>query len=133
MQVQSPRPFFTSSLCRQHYALRLAPSSPTNTRIKASLNTCPACHGAETQTPFTQATLPFTGPPATLSQFLVGTGTVTAPSTFTMTDPVDGVTPRTYGDLVRRAADLSTLVGSSCSTNLPTAVGIAFTPILSAD
>src|SRR6202034_4508672 len=107
------------------------PSSPTDTRNKASLNTCNGCHGAETNTNFTQASFSYGGPPVTLSQFLVGNGTVTAPTTFTMTDPVDGVTPRTYGDLLRRAADLSTLVGTTCGTNLP--MGVAMTPILSAD
>jgi len=85
-------------------------------RHHLSLNTCDSCHGAETQTGnFLHVAPRNPGVASQLSRFLVGTGgTVSSPTTFTMNDPVDGVTPRTYGDLLRRQSDLASLQSSAC-------------------
>jgi len=84
-------------------------------RNKFSLGTCNACHGAETSTgQFTHISPRQAGQVSSLSEFLVGTGTVAHPNEFTMPDPVVPATIRTYGDLVRRQSDLSTLVSTQC-------------------
>lgn len=85
-------------------------------RNKFSLNTCNACHGAETSTTrFTHISPRQAGQPASLSQFLIGdaSGTLAQPTQFTMNDPVSG-SPRTYGDLLRRQSDLSSLLSNKC-------------------
>ena len=83
-------------------------------RQKFSLNTCDACHGRETQTTsFLHVAPRATGAQAALSRFLIGNGTLAAPTTFTMPDPISAV-PRTYGDLLRRQADLAALQSSAC-------------------
>jgi hypothetical protein len=65
-----------------------------------SLNTCNGCHGQETGTAFLQIAPRFPGQEAQLSGFLTG---------ITVPDPVSGV-PRSFGDLVARKADLTSLV-----------------------
>lgn len=85
-----------------------------NGRNKFSVNTCDACHGAETQTTsFLHVAPRSPGVQSVLSRFLIGNGSLAAPTTFTMPDPVSG-TPRTYGDLQRRQTDLATLQSSTC-------------------
>jgi len=97
--------------------------NPTNVdnevRHHFSLNTCNACHGPETnQNAFFLHVSPRdAGVAAELSQFLVGTKPacdVNAPCTVTIPDPVVPATPRTYGDLRRRMADLAHLDASLC-------------------
>lgn len=66
-----------------------------------SLNTCNGCHGSETSTAFLQINNRSAGQQAVLSGFLTGV---------TVTDPVDGVTQRTFDDLGRRRDDLSALL-----------------------
>ncbi|ALN60712.1 hypothetical protein GLE_5371 [Lysobacter enzymogenes] len=91
-----------------------APGVGNNLRNTFSLNTCDACHGRETQdTSFMHVSTRNSGAQAVLSRFLVGNGTLAAPSNFTMPDPVSG-TPRTYGDLLRRQSDLSALQNNLC-------------------
>ena len=86
-------------------------ANSNDARNKFSLGTCDACHGGETQTTFKHIEPRQAGSPAGLSKFLIGTGTATAPSTFTMNDPVVAATQRSYGDLVRREQDMDTLLG----------------------
>jgi hypothetical protein len=71
-----------------------------------SLNTCNGCHGQETGTTFLHIALRFPGQVTQLSGFLTG---------ISVPDPVSGVT-RTFGDLVARQKDLSSLV---CTTAPP--------------
>ena len=76
-----------------------------------SLNTCNACHGAETSTGFLQVGPRTPGNVAFISGFLGGedgTG-------IDVTDPVDGVTVRHFNDLEFRAKDLCRLLQASCS------------------
>lgn len=91
-------------------------------RFHFSLNTCTACHIAETGTnvigPGNNAFLhvdPKTMP-ATLSRFLTGSTPTTAdsPDPFNVTDPADAVTIRAFNDLERRRQKLADLAGSSC-------------------
>jgi len=84
-----------------------------------SLNTCNACHGAETSTGFLQVGPRTPGNVAFISGFLGGedgTG-------IDVTDPVDGKTVRHFNDLEFRAKDLCRLLQASCSvlsTDAPT-------------
>lgn len=90
------------------------PGAGNDERNKFSLNTCNACHGKETETNnFLHITNRSSGTQSQLSKFLVGTGTLAAPSTFTMADPFSG-SPRTYGDLVDRQSKLSALQHNAC-------------------
>lgn len=90
------------------------PGAGNDERNKFSLNTCNACHGKETQTNnFLHIAPRSSGASSVLSKFLVGTGTLAAPTTFTMADPFSG-TPRTYGDLVDRQSKLSALQHNAC-------------------
>lgn len=90
------------------------PGAGNDERNKFSLNTCNACHGKETQTTnFLHIAPRNAGATSLLSKFLVGTGTLAAPSTFTMADPFSG-SPRTYGDLVDRQSKLSALQTNAC-------------------
>jgi hypothetical protein len=88
--------------------------SNNDARNKFSLNTCDACHGGETETKFLHVEPRASGAEAVLSRFLIGNGSLASPTTFTMSDPVDLVTPRTYGDLLRRQTDLATLQSNAC-------------------
>jgi hypothetical protein len=103
-----------------------APGVANQPRHMLSLNTCNACHGGEARDSTVPADLPFlhvgvrlpagTSP---LSKFLLGNGTLAAPSTFNKPDPINGAPVRQFGDLLRRQQDLSNLVNSSClSTGL---------------
>lgn len=102
----------------------------TQARHKFSLNTCNACHGGETR----DNNKPAASPPITqdtkfvhitprdfnvqsdLSKFLIGAGTLSAPSTFLKGDPI--MTPlyttRSFGDVLRRQNDLASLSVQSC-------------------
>jgi hypothetical protein len=77
-----------------------------NARNLASLATCSGCHRGETNTPFVHVN-PNTpiGSPAALSGFLTG---------ITVADPADGVTPRTYDDLLDRKNKLDAKASSPC-------------------
>ncbi len=86
-------------------------------RNQFSLGTCNACHGGETRTlSFLHIKPNATGVAASVSKFLVGDGTLSSPSTFTMPDPVVSAQTRTYGDLVRRGQELDALLSSTCGT-----------------
>lgn len=74
-----------------------------------SLNACDACHGRETDTPFLHIGTRAAGGVASQSGFLTGIDVV---------DPVDAATTRHFDDLERRAADLESLVNSSCLVRL---------------
>jgi hypothetical protein len=93
-----------------------APGITSNVaRHDLSLGTCNACHSRETDTPFMHVSARADHQQAALSPFLAGASlSPTNPDTFTMTDPIDGVTMLTYGDLLRREADLSLLLGAKC-------------------
>jgi hypothetical protein len=82
-------------------------------RHEFSLNTCDACHGAETQNSFRHIVQGVTGP-ATLSGFLTGT-TVTVPvSPSTQTIPSGPNPMYMYNDLLRRAQVLSQIATKNC-------------------
>ena len=95
-------------------------------RHNFSLNTCNACHGGEARgnaPPSGPGSFPFVhvgerdlGNEARLSNFLLG-------SNMPMADPVSGV-PRSFNDLLRRAADLDFVVHFPC-------LSIALAPSLS--
>ncbi|MFK3648405.1 hypothetical protein ACI2IY_08170 [Lysobacter enzymogenes] len=94
------------------------PGAGNDERNKFSLNTCNACHGAETQTTnFLHIAPRASGATSLLSRFLIGNNPVGSslanPGTFTMNDPFSG-TPRTYGDLKDRATKLSALQNNAC-------------------
>jgi hypothetical protein len=103
-----------------------APGVANQPRHMLSLNTCNACHGGEARDSTVPGDLPFLHvgvrlPAGTsqLSKFLLGNGTLAAPSTFNKPDPINGAPVRQFGDLLRRQQDLSNLVNSSClSTGL---------------
>lgn len=75
-----------------------------NRRHLFSLNTCNACHGRETDTPFTHVREAPFGTPAPLSGFLTG---------ISVADPIDG-TVRNFNDLDRRRQDLQNLIDTPC-------------------
>jgi hypothetical protein len=79
-----------------------------------SLGTCNACHGRETNTGFFHVFPRASGTPASLSPFLIGNGTLASPNTVTVFDPFVSNVSWTFGDLLRRQADLDTLLGSTC-------------------
>ena len=85
--------------------------TPVITTLEArhlfSLGTCSGCHAGETSTVFTHVTPRPPNTPASLSNFLTGLGQPTP-------NPVPPPANHTFGDLERRAQDLSALVGSSC-------------------
>ena len=81
------------------------PITLPNARFHFSNNTCSACHSQETATGFTHVHPAAFGVQAGLSQFLTGE---------TVTDPVDGVTMRTFNDLARRQGVLSSIVSTPC-------------------
>ncbi|MGO4261458.1 hypothetical protein [Lysobacter sp. TAB13] len=113
-------PFLTGSVLNPspQQAWRAPGIVNNNARNKFSLNTCDACHGRETlTTSFLHVAPRASGAQAALSRFLLGNGTLAAPTTFTMADPIVAATPRTYGDLLRRQGDLSTLQSSLCRTS----------------
>ncbi len=92
------------------------PANPLNdARHLFALGTCNDCHGSETQTSFLQVFTRAPGAESQLSRFLLGdaSGTLLVPDTETISDPVSGV-PRTFGDLLRRQADLDALINQSC-------------------
>lgn len=103
-----------------------APGVANQPRHMLSLGTCNACHGGEARDATVPGDLPFLHvgvrlPAGTsqLSKFLLGNGTLAAPSTFNKPDPINGAPVRQFGDLLRRQQDLSNLVNSSClSTGL---------------
>lgn len=90
--------------------------SATQVRHKFSLNTCSACHAAETATLFLHVdALTPAGLPARLSRFLTGTAT-TAPFT-PVPDPANitpAAGPRHFNDLQRRVQILEQLATHPC-------------------
>jgi hypothetical protein len=83
-------------------------------RHQFSLNTCNACHGAETQDSFRHIVQNASGP-ATLSGFLTGI-TVTVPvQPSTQTIPPNSPNPQySFNDLARRAQVLSQIASNNC-------------------
>ncbi len=106
------------------------------TREIFSANTCNACHGAETATAFEQVVNRPKGQQANLAGFLVGcNGTnlggagphdcslnpvcpLTAPCVESLPDPMDIGINETWGDLLRRAGVLSTILNGCSSDGL---------------
>jgi hypothetical protein len=83
-----------------------APGIATNqARFQFSLNTCNACHGRETNTPFTMVNIAPFGTEAVLSGFLTGE---------TVIDPVDPATSRAFNDLLNRAGKLQSFADAFC-------------------
>ncbi len=76
-----------------------------------SLNTCNACHGAETNTGFLQVFPRSPGDRAGIAGFLGGEDGLG----IDVTDPVDLVTERHFNDLARRAKDLCSVIQDPCS------------------
>ena len=111
-----------------------APGIGNNTaRHHFAVNTCDACHGRETATTsFLHVAPRNAGVPSVLSNFLLGTGTLASPNAlFSVPDPVDS-TPRLYGDLFRRQADLNALISNACPSG--GVVGaLSFSPISASD
>lgn len=112
-----------------------APGVANQPRHKFSLATCNACHGGEARDSTAPADLPFLHigvrlPAATspLSKFLVGNGTLAAPSTFNKPDPINGAPVRQFGDLLRRQQDLANLANSSC-TGIGPVLDLRFEPL----
>jgi hypothetical protein len=110
--------------------------SPSNiARSDFSLNTCNGCHARETANQLTFQHVvnrtPSSGSPSVLSAFLVGCnngGTalttpcpstelfpLTAPGQENVQDPVVSKQTNTFGDLVRRATYLSSVLGENCN------------------
>ncbi len=103
----------------------------TEARHKFSLNTCNSCHGGETryngkpvvsfptpETSFVHITPRDFNVQSDLSKFLIGTGTLAAPSTFQKGDPVmptTSYTIRPFGDVLRRQGDLASMSVHSCA------------------
>ena len=77
------------------------PTVNNDARRALSLNTCDACHGAETTTDFLHVQTREAGAESVLSGFLTGIDVV---------DPGDGVTIRHYADLQRRSDALAAVV-----------------------
>lgn len=115
-------PFLTGSALNQNTDPAQAWNAPgvaTNARHHLSLNTCNACHGSEVHDfNFLHITNRSAGAATQLSKFLVGNGTLAAPSTFDVPDPFDSATTRSFGDIVRRQGDLASLSGSCKASGL---------------
>lgn len=82
---------------------------PRLKRHKFSMETCDACHGAESGTPFTHIQPAPFGTPAGLSGFMTGINVV---------DPADGMPTRNFNEFKRRALDLDKLVNTPCFFNM---------------
>ncbi len=120
------QPFLTGSTLNfsvADSAVWNAPGVATADRHRMSLNTCNACHGGETRdntgspdTRFVHITTRNAGAVSGLSKFLVGNGTLSAPSSFSKADPI--LQPQTlfrpFGDLERRQTLLPQLAFGSC-------------------
>ena len=78
-----------------------APGVTTNPRHKFSLNTCNGCHAGEVNTNFTHI-----GAAGNLSPFLSGP--------LTKIDPVDGITSRTFNEILMRQQHLDSTANQSC-------------------
>ena len=111
---------------------------PVNNRTREifSANTCNACHGAETATKFEQVVNRAKGHQANLAGFLVGCNgpnpggagphdcslnpvcPLTAPCVESLMDPGDIGVDETWGDLLRRAGVLSTILNGCSSDGL---------------
>lgn len=97
-------------------------------RHKFSLATCNGCHGGEARdnfaetseieavdrTEFVHIDVRMPGRISKLSKFLIGEGTLSAPSTFLKPDPAGLGGPHRLGDLLRRRQDLADFVSGSC-------------------
>ncbi|MEW6353698.1 MAG: choice-of-anchor X domain-containing protein [Pseudomonadota bacterium] len=105
LEFPAGTPFLGGSSLNQIDFWRAAGIADNEARHHFSFNTCDACHGRETQTGFLHIGTRNAGAAATLSGFLTGIDVV---------DPVDAATTRHFDDLERRAADLESLVNSSC-------------------
>ena len=87
-----------------------------------SLKTCNACHAGETRdntagsvdTRFVHITPRNVGAVSGLSKFLVGNGSLSAPSNFSKADPIFTTPLRSSGDLQRRQNLLPQLAFGSC-------------------
>ena len=94
----------------------------TDARHQFSLDTCDACHGGEALStsgnPFLHIRTRQSGAVATLSTFLVGDGTLSAPSKHDFKDPFVTTKSRAMGDLQRRRQDLAKLSGSCRASGL---------------
>ncbi|WP_295884703.1 dockerin type I domain-containing protein [uncultured Thiohalocapsa sp.] len=85
-------------------------------RHKFSLNTCDACHAAETATGFTHVDPTTPTAPANLSGFLVGSPPGPIPNTtpFSVNDPAGSGLTREFNDLERRGSILASIASQSC-------------------
>jgi hypothetical protein len=93
----------------------IPPANSNDARHGLSLGTCSGCHGRETNAFFTHVSPREAKTTAELSKFLTGDpGTLRLPGTVTTSDPVDN-SPRVYGDLLNRQAQLDAILGASCS------------------
>lgn len=119
------QPFLTGSTTNPSTANAAAWNAPgvaNQPRHLFSLATCNACHGAETRDntvgsgdrQFVHVDVRLPGAPSQLSKFLLGNGTLAAPSTFNKPDPINGAPIRQFGDLLRRQQDMANLINSSC-------------------
>lgn len=122
-EMFSGLPFLTGSAANPHQTFLLPkvwnPPGVSNpdARHLFALNTCNGCHGRETKAhEFLHVFNRNMGHRSGLSQFLVGEGDAMNPTTFTMNDPVHATLSRTFGDLVRRSADLEVLANLGCSS-----------------
>lgn len=116
-------PFLTGSAMNPHEAFRLPlawkPSGVNNpdARHRFAINTCNGCHGQETRSlEFVHIGNRNMGTTAFVSEFLIGSGSVSNPNTFTIPDPVHPSISREFGELVRRVDHLEGLVSRGCSS-----------------
>jgi len=125
-------PFLTGSSLNPSiadFAAWNGPGASNAGRHDVSLRSCDGCHGSEArangnpfvafptpETNFVHITPRLPGQQSQLSKFLLGTGTLVAPSTFPKNDPINGAPQRNFGDLLRRQQDLANLMNTSCRT-----------------
>jgi hypothetical protein len=134
--IWAGQPFLTGSALNSSFADSAVWKAPgivdSEDRHKFSLGTCNGCHGGEARDNNKPAALP----PITqdtrfvhitprdfnvqsdLSKFLIGAGTLSAPSTFLKGDPImtPSYTTRSFGDVLRRQTDLASLSAQSCKS-----------------
>lgn len=101
------------------------PAAHAEQRFQFSLATCNSCHGREVQHPLSLSPDTFlhirprpAGGVSTLSAFLVGDGTLAAPTTHAFVDPVFPSITRDIGDLADRRGKLAGAAGRCRSLGL---------------
>lgn len=111
-------------------------------RSNFSFQTCSGCHAGETQTAFTHIDTAFFGRAATLSGFLTGKAGFrgidsdgdSTNGQFTIKDPALRPTPenpifKTFNEINRRAADIKSVVSTSCGSPLAISSELMFKPV----